>query len=53
MLVEKGLVSLTIQQLSSDDSFQCIVHPKMVRWETNRYDGGMVARSQWRKLFEI
>ncbi len=30
MLVEKGLVSLTTQQLSSDDSFQCIVHPKMV-----------------------
>lgn len=29
-LVEKGLVSLTTQQLSSDDSFQCIVHPKML-----------------------
>lgn len=28
--VEKGLVSFTMQQLSSDDSFQCIVHPKML-----------------------
>lgn len=26
----KGLISFTIQQLSSDDSFQCIVHPKML-----------------------
>lgn len=29
-LIEKGLVSLTTQQLSSDDTFQCIVHPKML-----------------------
>lgn len=28
--VEKGLVSFTLQQLSSDDAFQCIVHPKMM-----------------------
>ncbi|WP_071395418.1 sigma-E processing peptidase SpoIIGA [Bacillus tuaregi] len=28
--VEKGLISLTMQELSSDDSFQCIVHPKML-----------------------
>lgn len=28
--VKKGLVSFTMQQLSSDDLFQCIVHPKMV-----------------------
>jgi len=28
--VEKGLVSFTEQQLSSDDTFQCIVHPKML-----------------------
>ncbi|MGG7618767.1 sigma-E processing peptidase SpoIIGA [Bacillus coreaensis] len=28
--VDKGLVSFTTQQLSSDDTFQCIVHPKMV-----------------------
>jgi stage II sporulation protein GA (sporulation sigma-E factor processing peptidase) len=30
ILVEKGLVSFTMQQLSSDDTFQCIVHPKML-----------------------
>lgn len=29
-LCEKGLVSFTMQQLSSDDTFQCIVHPKML-----------------------
>lgn len=28
-LVEKGLVSFTMQELSSDGAFQCIVHPKM------------------------
>lgn len=28
--VEKALVSFTTQQLSTDDSFQCIVHPKML-----------------------
>ncbi|MDR6124266.1 stage II sporulation protein GA (sporulation sigma-E factor processing peptidase) [Bacillus sp. SLBN-46] len=27
---EKGLVSFTTQQLSPDDAFQCIVHPKML-----------------------
>ncbi|ULT58506.1 sigma-E processing peptidase SpoIIGA [Neobacillus drentensis] len=27
---EKGLVSFTMQQLSVDDAFQCIVHPKML-----------------------
>jgi stage II sporulation protein GA (sporulation sigma-E factor processing peptidase) len=27
---EKGLISFTTQQLSADDSFQCIVHPKMM-----------------------
>lgn len=27
---EKGLVSFTMQQLSADDAFQCIVHPKML-----------------------
>lgn len=30
ILVEKGLISFTAQQLSSDDAFQCIVHPKML-----------------------
>ncbi|MGP7817594.1 sigma-E processing peptidase SpoIIGA [Niallia sp. 01092] len=30
ILVEKGLISFTKQQLSSDDSFDCIVHPKML-----------------------
>lgn len=28
--VNKSLISLTLQQLSPDDSFQCIVHPKML-----------------------
>jgi stage II sporulation protein GA (sporulation sigma-E factor processing peptidase) len=30
MQIKKALISLTIQQLSTDDSFQCIVHPKML-----------------------
>lgn len=30
LIVEKGLVSFTLQQLSSEDAFQCIVHPKML-----------------------
>jgi stage II sporulation protein GA (sporulation sigma-E factor processing peptidase) len=29
-LCDKGLVSFTIKQLSTDDAFQCIVHPKML-----------------------
>lgn len=29
-LCEKGLVSFTANQLSADDTFQCIVHPKML-----------------------
>jgi stage II sporulation protein GA (sporulation sigma-E factor processing peptidase) len=29
-LCEKGLVSFTMNQLSADDAFQCIVHPKML-----------------------
>ncbi|EKN66349.1 sigma-E processing peptidase SpoIIGA [Neobacillus bataviensis LMG 21833] len=29
-LCEKGLVSFTLQQLSADDAFECIVHPKML-----------------------
>jgi stage II sporulation protein GA (sporulation sigma-E factor processing peptidase) len=27
---EKGLVSFTLQQLSADNAFECIVHPKML-----------------------
>ncbi|MBY0120782.1 sigma-E processing peptidase SpoIIGA [Bacillus sp. S/N-304-OC-R1] len=27
---DKGLVSFSMQQLSADDAFQCIVHPKML-----------------------
>jgi stage II sporulation protein GA (sporulation sigma-E factor processing peptidase) len=30
MKVSKALISFTMQQLSGDDSFQCIVHPKML-----------------------
>lgn len=30
MNVPKALISLTMQQLSSDESYQCIVHPKML-----------------------
>jgi stage II sporulation protein GA (sporulation sigma-E factor processing peptidase) len=29
-LCEKGLISFTMQELSADGSFQCIVHPKML-----------------------
>jgi len=29
-LCNKGLISFTMQQLSADDAFQCIVHPKML-----------------------
>ncbi|QCJ41978.1 sigma-E processing peptidase SpoIIGA [Bacillus sp. S3] len=29
-LCDKGLVSFTLQQLSADDAFECIVHPKML-----------------------
>ncbi|WP_066289335.1 sigma-E processing peptidase SpoIIGA [Bacillus sp. FJAT-29937] len=34
MKVEKGLISFSMQQLSSDDAFQCIVHPKMLTTTT-------------------
>lgn len=30
LTVDKALISFTMQQLSSDDAFQCIVHPKML-----------------------
>jgi stage II sporulation protein GA (sporulation sigma-E factor processing peptidase) len=29
-IVDKGLVSFTLQHLSADDAFECIVHPKML-----------------------
>lgn len=34
--VEKGLVSFTMQELSSDNAFQCIVHPKMLTGTGNK-----------------
>ena len=30
IVTKKGLISFTMQELSSDDSFQCIVHPKLL-----------------------
>ncbi|MBA4537601.1 sigma-E processing peptidase SpoIIGA [Bacillus aquiflavi] len=30
LIVKKSLVSFTMQELSADDRFQCIVHPKML-----------------------
>nr|WP_251027562.1 sigma-E processing peptidase SpoIIGA [Bacillus sp. ISL-41] len=29
-IAEKGLISFTVQELSADGSFQCIIHPKML-----------------------
>ncbi|MBT2694672.1 sigma-E processing peptidase SpoIIGA [Bacillus sp. ISL-55] len=29
-IAEKGLISFTVQELSADGSFQCIIHPKMM-----------------------
>jgi len=37
-LCEKGLVSFTIKQLSADDTFQCIVHPKMLTGHKQQAD---------------
>ncbi|MFP7469701.1 sigma-E processing peptidase SpoIIGA [Niallia taxi] len=43
-LVEKGLISFTRQQLSSDDAFSCIVHPKMLTGKKiNVVNEGMVS----------
>jgi len=39
-LYDKGLVSFTMQELSADDVFQCIVHPKMLTGP--KLDGGTV-----------
>ena len=30
VVITKGLISFTLQDLSGEDSFQCIVHPKML-----------------------
>jgi stage II sporulation protein GA (sporulation sigma-E factor processing peptidase) len=35
---EKGLISFTMQQLSAEDAFQCIVHPKMLTGIKQRCD---------------
>ncbi|HAQ07568.1 MAG TPA: hypothetical protein DCR24_08630 [Bacillus bacterium] len=32
---DKGLISFTVQELSGDDSFQCIIHPKMMTGMAN------------------
>jgi stage II sporulation protein GA (sporulation sigma-E factor processing peptidase) len=37
-LCEKGLVSFTMKQLSSEDAFQCIVHPKMLTGHKQQAD---------------
>jgi stage II sporulation protein GA (sporulation sigma-E factor processing peptidase) len=43
-IVEKGLISFTRQQLSSDDAFSCIVHPKMLTSKKiNVVNEGMVS----------
>jgi stage II sporulation protein GA (sporulation sigma-E factor processing peptidase) len=42
-LCDKGLVSFTIKQLSADDSFQCIVHPKMLTGHKQPADTVMVS----------
>jgi stage II sporulation protein GA (sporulation sigma-E factor processing peptidase) len=42
-LCDKGLVSFTIKQLSADDAFQCIVHPKMLTGHKQPADTVMVS----------
>ncbi|TDL72622.1 sigma-E processing peptidase SpoIIGA [Rhodococcus qingshengii] len=42
-LCEKGLVSFTMQQLSADDAFQCIVHPKMLTGPKQHDDSAKVS----------
>lgn len=42
-LAEKGLVSFTMQQLSSDDTFHCIVHPKMLTGPKEDSDSAKVS----------
>jgi stage II sporulation protein GA (sporulation sigma-E factor processing peptidase) len=42
-LCDKGLVSFTMQQLSADDAFQCIVHPKMLTGPKQQDDSAKVS----------
>lgn len=42
-LCKEGLVSFTIQQLSADDAFQCIVHPKMLTGQKQNADSVKVS----------
>ncbi|WP_251549073.1 sigma-E processing peptidase SpoIIGA [Neobacillus muris] len=42
-LCEKGLVSFTMQELSAEDAFQCIVHPKMLTGRKQQGDSEKVS----------
>lgn len=42
-IVDKALVSFTAQKLSSDDSFDCIVHPKMLAGIATQEKGVLVS----------
>lgn len=42
-VVDKALVSFNAQKLSSDDSFECIVHPKMLSGTSTQETGVMVS----------
>lgn len=42
-IVEKALISFTAQKLSSDDNFDCIVHPKMLTGAATQETGVMVS----------
>jgi stage II sporulation protein GA (sporulation sigma-E factor processing peptidase) len=42
-MCEKGLVSFTMQQLSADNAFECIVHPKMLTGSKSSKDSEKVS----------
>ena len=42
-IVDKALISFTAQKLSSDDNFDCIVHPKMLTGTAIEENGVMVS----------
>jgi stage II sporulation protein GA (sporulation sigma-E factor processing peptidase) len=42
-LCEKGLVTFTMQQLSADNAFACIVHPKMLTGQRSSNDSEKVS----------